>query len=100
MSATYFVGETVTISAAMELAVTGDDLDPTTVQLLVKEPNVDTLVLTYGTDDALVRDSAGHYHADITLTSKGTWHYQWKGSDVAIAIAEGSFVATLPRVSE
>jgi len=36
-----------------------------------------TTTLTYGVDAALVRDSAGNYHADISATDDGDWHYRW-----------------------
>lgn len=68
------------------------NVDPTVVKVSVKTPAGVTTTYTYGTDAALVKDSAGHYHLDIDASASGTWHYRWFSTGTGQAAAESFFV--------
>ena len=53
-------------------------LDPDTVTFFVRSPGRPATSYVYG-GGALVRDSAGQYHLDITLDRAGTWYYTLSG---------------------
>lgn len=69
----------------VRLSLTVTDLnnaavDPGALVLKYKKPDQTTVTLTYGVDVALVRDSAGHYHADVTLDQVGVWTYRFEAT--------------------
>ncbi len=76
-AATYDVGDLVVVSAAFTTVATGLALDPTVVKLTVTPAASTAYTLVYNTDAALVRDSAGNYHANIDANEAGTWTYRW-----------------------
>jgi hypothetical protein len=45
--------------------------------------------LTMGTDAALVKDSTGHYHVDLTLASEGELYYRVDATGANAVAAEG-----------
>lgn len=76
MANVFDIGDLVRASAAFTDSA-GTAIDPTAVYLKYVTPAGVTTTLTYGVDVALVRDSAGNYHADISATDDGDWHYRW-----------------------
>ena len=89
--ATYDIGDLVQVTSVFTNSA-GTAIDPTTVSIQVKG-GTDATVTTYvyGTDAALVKDSTGHYHCNISVTSSGQWHYRWVSTGTGQAAEEGYF---------
>lgn len=57
----------------------GDPADPTTVTVQILTPgNIETT-------ETPIRDGAGLYHYDVTLTTPGTWQYRFIGTGAVVA---------------
>lgn len=85
------IGDSVTASVVVT-STAGVATNPTTTVLRIQPPTGSETVLTYGVDAAIVRDSTGHFHADITATEAGAWKLRWKGTGAAIFAEEQSFI--------
>jgi hypothetical protein len=59
-------------------------LADTTAVCTVKAPDGTT------TTPAVVHDSTGVYHADITLDQAGTWYIEWQGTVSVIAAGDAA----------
>lgn len=95
----YDTGDLVRVSAAFKDS-TNAAIDPTVVRFKFKRP--DTGVVTtyvYGVDGALVKDSAGNYHVDISADAAGEWPYRFESTGTGQAAQEGSFFADATRVA-
>lgn len=68
-----------------------DPIDPTVVKLSILTPSEDLETYIYDTDPEVVRDSEGHYHADIEATEPGVWYYRWFSEGTGQAADEGSY---------
>ncbi len=90
---TYEIGDGIRLSVLFEtLALV--PTDPTVIRVRTQKPNGSITVLTYGTDAAVIRDSAGAYHADVVPASNaeaGQWYYRWEGTGTLQAAEEGTF---------
>jgi len=65
------------------------DADPTTVSLVVMEPNGTVTIYTYaGTD--ITKDSTGHYHYDLFLDAALTWDWRFIGTGTVAQVDQGS----------
>lgn len=71
----------------------GDLADPTVVKLVWLIHDEET-TWVFGTDEEIVQDSTGLYHADIPVTAVGTYRFRWEGSGSLVAAEEGSFRST------
>jgi hypothetical protein len=98
----YDIGDAVRVSGAFADA-SGVATDPTTLTLIVLEPSATETPYVYGEDAEVVRDSAGAFHFDLTLTAAGTWLYRWVATGAVTAAVEGfvkvrqsQFAAPLP----
>lgn len=69
----------------------GTPTDPSAVTFKYTKPSGTTTTLTYSVDVALVKDSTGVYHVDLSLSEKGRWYYQWKGTGAVEEVEEGEF---------
>lgn len=87
MANTYDIGDLVRVSAVFTNSA-GTAIDPTAVYVKYRTPAGVTTTLTYGVDVALVKDSVGHYHADISITAAGTWRYRWYSTGTGQASEE------------
>lgn len=56
---------------------TDEKHNPTAVSVKVVNPSGTSTTYVYGTDAALVNDSTGIYHIDISPTTEGRWWYQF-----------------------
>ena len=97
MANTYDVGDLPRVSAVFTTPA-GVDTDPTVVKFVYQAPGGTAVTLTYGTDAALVRDSAGHYHVDVSLTVAGTWSYRWYSTGTGQASEPGWLIANANQV--
>lgn len=68
----------------------GSKADPTTLTLYCICPS-ELHTYVYGTDNEVVKDATGEYHADITLTEAGTVHWEWVAAGALVAKAKGEF---------
>lgn len=88
----YLVGQLVRVSAAITDA-SGSAVDPSTLTMKYRTPGGTTTTLTYGTDAALVKDSVGNYHVDLSVQEAGAYQYVWTSTGTGQAIGEGAFVS-------
>jgi len=76
MANTYDLGDLPRITGTFTNAA-GVVLDPTAVFCTYRSPAGVLTTLTYGVDAALVKDSTGVYHVDISATLAGVWQYRF-----------------------
>ena len=86
------------VRVSSEFTVSGTDTDPTTVKCFYKDPNGAVTTLTYGIDNALVKDSTGKYHVDIFTSVVGNWWYRFEATGSVIAANESEFVISLSQI--
>lgn len=96
MSDAYVVGNMVRVSVTFT-DETDAAVDPEGVTLAYKQPGGTATTLTYGTDEEIVRDNVGQYHALLTLAA-GAWYYRWAGTGDGAAAGEGAFDMTASQV--
>lgn len=80
------------IRCSILIKVSDTPTDPTTLKYKVKDPAGTSTTYTYGTDAALVRDSVGAFHIDISVTLAGTYRYRWESTGTAQGAEEDTFV--------
>ncbi len=69
--------------------------DPTTVTLSWYVRGEPPTVWTWtGSDNQIVRDDTGIFHADIPIARVGEFHFRWAGAGGVDAAEEGTFEAT------
>jgi hypothetical protein len=69
-------------------------VDPTTLALRVRDHEGEVTAYEWQTDDIVVRDSIGEFHADVPLTAAGMWAIDWTVSDESEV--EGVQIAVSP----
>lgn len=69
----------------------GAATDPTGVSFKYAKPSGTVTTLVYPTDAALVKDSTGNYHVDLSLTEAGEWYYRWEATGAVQAAELGQF---------
>ncbi len=57
--------------------------DPETLTLKVRDHEGEVTTYEYGTDEIIVRDEEGEFHADIPLTDAGMWAWEWATTNEA-----------------
>lgn len=86
------------VRVSSEFTVASADTDPTIVKCYYKDPNNSVTTLTYGTDNALVRDATGKYHVDISASTAGNWWYRFEATGSVVAANEAEFVVSLSQI--
>ncbi len=86
------------VRVSSEFTVSGTDTDPTTVKCFYKDPNNTVTTLTYGIDQALVKDGTGKYHVDISTTLVGNWWYRFEATGVVVAANEDEFAVLSSQI--
>ena len=76
----YDIGDQVRLSGTFQDSALAY-IDPVGVIFKVRQPNRTLTDYVYGVDQAVVKDSVGHYHFDLSLTESGYWAYRWEGTD-------------------
>ena len=66
--------------------------DPTVVTYEMITPDGKSTAYIFGTDVALVKDSAGNYHVDFTPSMRGMHCYRFAGTGTCQAACEGQFL--------
>jgi len=95
----YEIGDLARVSAVFTDGESGDAIDPAVVKLAYKPEGGELTTLTYGVDEEIVKDSTGHYHADLDIVSPGVWRYRWYSTGAGQAAEEGSFSVKFHMVS-
>jgi hypothetical protein len=86
----YDVGSLIRCSA--DFTVNKVRTDPTALSFKYLKPNASVYVLlTYGVDGALVKDSIGNYHVDLNCDVDGLWEYRWASTGTGQAAQDGTF---------
>jgi len=81
----YDIGDVVRAKCEFRDPDTKALVDPTTVKCFVRtSANVVS-------ENTAVRDSAGLYHYNITVTLEGRWYYRFAGTGTYQSAAEGQF---------
>lgn len=83
-------GSLVRLTAAFT-GLDGAAIDPATVAVRTRKPDLSFTTQTYGTDAAVIRDGAGLYHCDIDASLHGAWTYRWESTGDGQAATEGAF---------
>ena len=90
MAETYEFDDLIRLRASFK-NVDGVLTDPTVVTLRVTKPGMDPIIYTFGTDEELIKDSAGVYRLDWLCSVVGEHKYRWKGTGVVQIGARGGF---------
>lgn len=98
MSSDFLIGQTVRIPLTVTELSSNDLSDPSGITLKIRKPDQTLIVLTYGTDDALVKQSTGHYHADQVLNQPGNWLWRWEATAPNAGAVEGKLHVQASRV--
>lgn len=83
-------GTSVRTTVSFVDKTTGQPVDPATVRCLYKNSGGQT-TLTYGTDNAVVKDSTGNYHVDLNANVVGQWWFRWESTGANQGAYEDSF---------
>lgn len=84
---TYDIGDQVRLTATFKNR-SGSPADPTTVTFTYQKPGGPVI----SDSGAVVKDSTGVYHYDLTLDNvPGKWRYRFAGTGALIAAEEGEF---------
>lgn len=86
----YPAGDVVRLSCVF--SVSGTNTDPTTITLSVKDPTSAITAYVYGSS-AMVRDAAGAYHFDLTISISGNYFYRYVGTGTVVAASEGQIIS-------
>ena len=81
-SSTYDIGDELRLSVVLT-DLNGAAADPTAVTCVARLPDNTTSSLS------VVKDSTGHYHADIVLSPSGAWAYRWESDAPYAGAVEG-----------
>jgi len=66
--------------------------DPTSVKFIYTKPSLeDPVVLVYGVDVALVRESTGKYYVDLLCDEGGAWKWRYESAGVVDDADQGDF---------
>jgi hypothetical protein len=91
-------GSLVRVSGAFTDAAAAP-IDPTVVRFMFKRPDIAVVTTyVYGVDGALVKDSVGNYHVDVSADVKGEWLYRWESTGTGQAALDSGFFADESRV--
>jgi hypothetical protein len=82
----YEVGDQVGLGA--QFGAADSPVDPTRVLVSIRDPEGRTVVLTYGTDAAVLRTAPGSYQVVVVATVAGRWQYRFVGTGGGIRRGE------------
>lgn len=85
----YTIGNGVRLSAQFYNGTTLTD--PTEVRCRIIDPTGAETVRIWPSGVGITRDATGTFHADVTPTIAGIWHYRWQSSGQLDAANEGAF---------
>lgn len=68
----------------------GTAADPTTVTLMVRDPNGVETTYTYALG-TVTKDGTGSYYKNVTTNTAGLWYYRWISTGTAQGAEERAF---------
>jgi len=68
------------------------DIDPTSVFFSVIDPTQAQTNYQYGVGIQIIKDSVGHYHADVDADLEGYYRYRWYSTGTGKAADDAWFV--------
>lgn len=83
-------GDLIRLTATFK-NTSGEVIDPAALTFRTLSPTGTIVVLVYATDAALVKDSTGVYHVDVSAAEPGVWGYRFAATGSGQAAAEGEF---------
>lgn len=86
----YVIGNKIRITGTIT-DLEGTAVDPTTLEIEVRDPAGKVTTYTYGEDEEVVRDSTGVYYLDLLPNLPGPWRYYWLGEGENQVASNGSF---------
>lgn len=89
MANLYDVGDSIRLGALF--TVTGVAIDPTIIELDVRDPSGNTLSYSYG-GGTVSKETTGKYFRDIFVNDSGQWWYRYFGTGTVIAADEAYFI--------
>lgn len=91
MANSYDKGSTVKVYTSVAFKTSGAATDPTTVTLLVQDPNGTETSYTYALGQ-VTKDGTGLYSKSITMSTPGTWYYKFIGTGTCAAVDKGHLI--------
>lgn len=86
------VGDPVRIAATF-LDLSGDPVDPATVELHVMDPSGNIGIFHYEASPTdIVRVSTGSFYKDVEADEPGDWYYRWVSTGPGQGAEPGQFV--------
>lgn len=80
------VGDTLHLTC--NFTVSGTNTDPTTITLVVQQPNGTETTYTHA-GGTVTKDSVGNYSKNVTTDASGVWAWRWVGTGACAAADEG-----------
>lgn len=88
----YFIGQLVRVKGIFKDALNSDTpIDPGSVFCQYISADGTETTLQYGVNGALVKDTIGTYHVDISTDKHGLWYYRFYSTGPGQAASESSF---------
>lgn len=97
MAVSFDVGDLVRVSGAFVVGSVDTDPGAVSFKLITPGTTPATTTFVYLTDAALVKDSVGHYHIDVSVAVAGEYAYRWIGTGAAQGTEEGIFTVKATR---
>lgn len=84
-------GQPMRLTTCFQDSVTGNPVDPDTVQAVVISPCGGKTTYSFGTDIVLGKAATGSYYLDVTPNHGGRWFYRWVSTGAGAGAVEGDF---------
>ena len=98
MANTYDLGDVVRLTGTWTDPLNSDAaLDPTAVNLSIRNPAGTVTTYVYGDDAELVKSSTGVYYLDLDLDTAGIWHYRFFSTGTGKAAEEEYLTVIAPQ---
>jgi len=73
-------------------------VDPSQVNLTIRQPNGVLVEYQYLVNAAIVKASVGNYYCDFLVTQEGMTYYKWVATGTVNAAEESSFFAKISQI--
>lgn len=99
MANQYNVGDLVRCTGVFTDA-SGDRVDPSAVTAKIKKPDGTTTTYTYGVDVAVVHESQGVFHLDVSATLEGIYFYRFQATGTGQSGGDNHFLVQPSQFTE
>ena len=93
-STVFFSGTAEYATLTNTFSVSGTPTDPSTISLVVTDPEGNQTTYTYGGSGTITRTSAGAYTLNVGCTIDGLWSYVWIGTGTASDVVAGTWTVS------